>query len=63
MKILLVFPPQSLDERYARDMGDVGGFLPPIGLLSMAAVLERDGHQVKIMDCPVNHYTISDVLD
>ncbi|MFH0970332.1 MAG: radical SAM protein [Candidatus Diapherotrites archaeon] len=62
MKALLVFPPQSLDERYARDMGDVGGFLPPLGLLSMAAVLERDGHEVKVMDCPVNRYMISDVL-
>lgn len=62
MKVLLVFPPQSLDERYARDMGDVGGFLPPLGLLNMAAVLERDGHEVKVMDCPVNRYTISDVM-
>jgi radical SAM superfamily enzyme YgiQ (UPF0313 family) len=43
-------------------MGDVGGFLPPLGLLNMAAVLERDGHEVKVMDCPVNRYTISDVL-
>lgn len=63
VKILLVFPPQSLDERYARDMGNVGGFLPPVGLLSMAAVLEKDGHEVKVMDCPVNGYTISDILD
>lgn len=63
MDILLVFPPQSLDERYSRDMGDVGGFLPPLGLLSMAAVLERDGHTVKVMDCPVNKYTISDVMN
>lgn len=62
MKVLLVFPPQSLDERYSRDMGDVGGFLPPLGLLNMAAVLERDGHVVKVMDCPVNRFTISDVL-
>ena len=63
MKILLVFPPQSLDERYARNMGDVGGFLPPLGLLSMAAVLEQDGHEVRVMDCPVNSYTLSDILD
>ncbi len=62
MKILLIFPPQNLNERYARDMGDVGGFLPPLGLCYMAAILERDGHEVKIMDCPVNKYTISDIL-
>ncbi|QQR92102.1 MAG: cobalamin-dependent protein [Candidatus Iainarchaeum archaeon] len=63
MNILLVFPPQSLDERYTRNMGDVGGFLPPVGLLSMAAVLERDGHTVRVMDCPVNGYTVANVLD
>ena len=62
MKILLIFPPQSLDQRYARDMGNVGGFLPPLGLCYMAAVLERDGHAVKIMDCPVNGFGISDIM-
>ncbi|MEK6984221.1 MAG: radical SAM protein [Nanoarchaeota archaeon] len=62
MKILLIFPPQNLNERYARNMGNVGGFLPPLGLCYMAAVLERDGHEVRIMDCPVNNYTISDIL-
>lgn len=62
MKVLLIFPPQSLDERYGRNMGNVGGFLPPLGLCNMAAVLERDGHEVRIMDCPVNNYIISDIL-
>lgn len=62
MKVLLVFPPQSLDERYSRNLGDVGGHLPPLGLLNMASVLEREGHEVKVLDCPVNQYTISDVM-
>ncbi len=44
-------------------MGYVGGFLPPLDLLNMTVVIERDGHEVKIMDCPVNKYTISDVLN
>jgi len=61
MKVLLIFPPQNLNERYSRNMGNVGGFLPPLGLCSMAAVLERDGHEVVIMDCPVNNYVISDI--
>jgi radical SAM superfamily enzyme YgiQ (UPF0313 family) len=63
MKVLLVFPPQSLDERYAHDVGNVGGFLPPLGLCTMAAVLERDGHEVRIMDCPASNYTINDILE
>lgn len=63
MKILLVFPPQSLEERYSHKVGNVGGFLPPLGLCAMAAVLEQDGHEVKIMDCPVNNYGVNDVIN
>lgn len=62
MKILLVFPPFSLNERYNRNVGDVGGYLPPLGLLAMAAVLEKDGHEVQIMDSPVNNYILSDIM-
>lgn len=44
MKILLVQPPYDLwdnDERQA---------IPPLGLAYIAAVLERDGHEVRIID-------------
>ncbi len=63
MKILLVFPPLSLNERYSKNVGNVGGHMPPLGLCYMAAVLERESHKVKIMDCPPNNYTISDILN
>ena len=45
MRISLIQPPYDLfdeDERQA---------MPPLGLAYMAAVLERDGHEVKITDC------------
>ncbi len=61
MKVILIFPPQSLEERYSHNVGNVGGFLPPLGLCYMAAVLERDGHSVKILDCPANNYTKVDI--
>lgn len=61
MKILLIFPPQTLEERYANHVSGVGGFLPPLGLCAMASVLENEGHEVKIMDCPVNNYVVSDI--
>ena len=61
MKVLLIFPPQSLTERYAHNVEGVGGFLPPLGLCYMAAVLEREGHEVRIMDCPVNNYGSGDI--
>jgi len=61
MKILLIFPPQNLEERYAHDVGDVGGFLRPLGLLYMAATLEREGHYVQVMDCPTYGYGINHI--
>ena len=61
-KIMLIFPPISLKERYSKDVGEAGGQLPPLGLLWMAAVLEQDGHTVQILDCPVNNWTQEDVL-
>lgn len=63
MKILLIFPPQNLEERYSHNIGDVGGFLPPLGLCSMAAVLEKENHEIRIMDCPVNDYRINHIID
>jgi len=45
MRILLIQPPYDLfddDERQA---------MPPLGLAYIAAVLERDGHEVRILDC------------
>ncbi|MBI4162662.1 MAG: cobalamin B12-binding domain-containing protein [Candidatus Aenigmarchaeota archaeon] len=62
MRVLLISPPQTLKERYAHNVGDVGGFLPPLGLCYMAAVLERAGHEVRIMDCPVNNYVAGEIL-
>lgn len=64
MRILLVFPPYSMKERYHSNVGeDIGGHLPPLGLCYMAAVLEKEGHIVKIMDCPSNRQTQTDVIN
>ncbi|MFA4820527.1 MAG: hypothetical protein WC613_06245, partial [Candidatus Aenigmatarchaeota archaeon] len=62
MKVLLIFPPQTLGERYAHKVDGIGGFLPPLGLCYMAAVLEHEDHEVRIMDCPVNNYGTGDII-
>ena len=62
MKVLLIFPPISVDERYSKKVGDVGGHLAPLGLSYMAAVLLKEGHDVKIIDAPALGYGINDVL-
>lgn len=48
-KVALVNPPLPVD------IGHHPQF-PPLGLAYMAAVLEQNGFEVKIIDCPVNHY-------
>ncbi len=62
MKVLLVFPPLSAKERYDKNVSASSGTLPPLGLCYMAAILEKKGHVVKIIDCPVNSYTQDNVL-
>jgi len=50
MRILLIQPPVDLfddDERQA---------MPPLGLAYIAAVLERAGHEVSILDCVVSAF-------
>ena len=52
MKVLLIFPPITLKERYGREIEDVGGILPPLGLAYLAAVLEEHNQHVEILDAP-----------
>jgi radical SAM superfamily enzyme YgiQ (UPF0313 family) len=49
-KILLIYPPFPMEERYGRGLDTIGTCLPPLGLLSLAAVLERAGYEVKVYD-------------
>ncbi len=61
--IVLAFPPISVNERYARDVGNIGGHLPPLGILSVAAFLEQNGFSVKVMDGPVSGMSSRDMAD
>src|SRR3989344_1061625 len=49
MRVLLVDPHYVGQQN--RTLQEVSGVLPALGLLSVAAVLRRDGHEVKILDC------------
>ena len=53
MKILLVSPPYRKDKIFRKSLEGVGALLPPLGLAYIAAVLEKEGHTVKIIDGPV----------
>ncbi len=49
MKVLLIHPPLTGEERYGK-FQEVGSYLPPLGICYIAAVLEKNGIQVKIID-------------
>jgi len=49
IRVLLINPHISGDARYGK-FKDVGSYLPPYGLICIAAVLEQHGHVVKVID-------------
>ncbi len=63
LDVLLIQPPLSVSERYARDVGDVGGYLPPLGLAMIAAVLKKERFSVKIIDSIVFNYSQEDIIN
>lgn len=52
LKILLINPPYSTTERYGKYLSRLGPTTEPLGLAYIAAVLENEGHDVKIIDAP-----------
>lgn len=65
MKILLISPPYPKDKIFRKSMKNLGAVLPPLGIAYIAAMLEKDGHRVKIIDGPawatVFGYTFEDL--
>jgi anaerobic magnesium-protoporphyrin IX monomethyl ester cyclase len=60
MKILLINPPLTREEA-AGKLGGITNLLPPLGIGFIAAVLEKEGFPVKIIDCPPLNLTHSDL--
>lgn len=50
MKVALVLPPISLEERYNKATANIAGSLPPLGLLSIGTILKNAGHDVTVLD-------------
>lgn len=59
--VLLIMPPFSMVERYGRGIEKIGTVLPPLGLLYLAAELEKAGYSVKIFDTQVYNWQIKEV--
>ncbi len=52
MRVLLVNPPYTTEDRYGKELGRFGPLNEPLGLAYLAASLEQGGHEVSIADAP-----------
>jgi radical SAM superfamily enzyme YgiQ (UPF0313 family) len=56
----LIVPPSSLKERYG-ELLKAGAVYPSMGLAYIAAVAERDGHHVRVVDAEATGQTFDDI--
>ena len=57
MRILLICPPYMQVYGKYRPAAKVGVFYPPMGLMYLAAVLEKEGHDVRILDLELEGFS------
>lgn len=62
MKVLLVYPREkgNINTRLPGSLNRAQGLYPPLGIAYVAAVLEKSGHEVRILDIPGLNLTIDE---
>ncbi len=60
MKVLLIVPPNSQEERYGR-FSEIGTLYPPLGLAYIAAVAEREA-EVRVIESEAMNYSYEDII-
>ncbi len=64
MKVALVLPPHTFEDRYNKSIAKAAGVLPPLGLLYIASVVREGGHEVAVFDGSVkSFYEINEKLN
>lgn len=64
LKVILINPPVSFDIFYGEwDMSDVKSSSPPLGILSLASMIQRYGYDVKVLDAHAEGLTIDQIID
>jgi len=61
-KIILIYPPFPMAERYGKGLEQIGTCLPPLGLLSLGAVLENSGYEVKVYDSDLRNSNMEQLV-
>ncbi|MDP1729073.1 MAG: radical SAM protein [archaeon] len=59
MKVLLIVPPNSAEERYGK-FSEIGTLYPPLGLAYVAAVAEQEA-EVRVIDSEAMNYSYADI--
>lgn len=62
MKILLLTPPFSEEERYGK-LSAVGTLYPPLGLAYIAAIAQIEGHDVKVIESEAQGFSYEEIYD
>lgn len=50
MRVLILYPPISKQERYSSQIGNAGGNQIPLGIYYLASFLRQNGHDVQVID-------------
>jgi len=61
MKVLFIYPPLTIWERYSSDIGHAGGRQLPLGIFYLAAYIRAKGHEVCAIDAEAEQKTIADI--
>ncbi|MEK7200873.1 MAG: radical SAM protein [Patescibacteria group bacterium] len=64
MDILFIYPPISVSERYARNVGTTtGGNLPPLGITQLSSYLREKGFKVGLIDGVIEDLSIDQMVE
>ena len=61
MRVMLIYPPVSKEERYCSAIGSAGGRLMPLGIFHRASYLRQHSHDVAVIDGEAEGLTASDI--
>ena len=62
MRVLLVNPDYDIERYMGRHFGRMGWVMPPMGVLYLAAQLEREGIDVHVYDAQVESRSLAEIL-
>lgn len=62
MRVLLIYPPITLQERYSSEIGHAGGRQIPLGVYYLASYLRERRHEVQVVDAEALAWTEEQII-